>query len=221
MREEILVESGRHEDHAQVATTLTQRVAQDHQQEVRLDRALVHLVDDDVRGTRERGVLLQPPEQDARRAEEQPRGRRRLVLQADRVAHRAPERFAALRSDALRHAHGRDATRLRADNRDGGPRLGRLLQEELRHLRRLSAAGIALQHRHLRVTDRLEHIILEGCDRQARAVESQRAAILDRRNGTGSARLRTVATLLSFDGPLPRAASVIRLRLVVRTHSTH
>ena len=78
--EEVRVERRRHEDQAEVGPA-AEEVAKDHEEEIALHRALVDLVDDDVRHAAQLRVLLQPPRQDARRAEEERRRRRRRRLQ--------------------------------------------------------------------------------------------------------------------------------------------
>ena len=115
-----------------------------HEEEVGLEGPLVHLVHQHVRGARERRVRLEAAEEDARRAEEEARVAARAVLAADGVAHRAAHLLAALRRDALRHADRADAPRLRADDAHGRALRRRVLEEELRDLRRLAAARLAL-----------------------------------------------------------------------------
>ena len=104
-REEVGVEGGGHQDHAQVcqegvkvncsislscscsctgflAWPLPEDAPEDHEEEVAVLAALVHLVHHDVRHERQLRVVLQPPQEDARRAEEESCRRRRLHLQS-------------------------------------------------------------------------------------------------------------------------------------------
>ena len=66
------VDGGGHENEAELGTR-SQRIAEQQEQEVRVHIALVHLVDNDVRGAVEVRVALHCLEQHADRAEGEPR----------------------------------------------------------------------------------------------------------------------------------------------------
>ena len=164
---------------ALAALASAQEFLERHEQEIALHRSLVHLVHQDVRHSRERGIALQPTQQDARRAEEQSRVVARLGLAPDGVSHGADAdpRLAAFRRDALRHADGRDAPRLRADDVHGGVGLVRVFQQVLRHLRGLPAARLAL--------DDGDGVIVEGVH--------ERGAMAKHREGPANGAVRAPA----------------------------
>mmetsp|Transcript_18016 Transcript_18016/g.46453 ORF Transcript_18016/g.46453 Transcript_18016/m.46453 type:complete len:227 (-) Transcript_18016:530-1210(-) len=86
---------GRHETDADVGPRGTDLPQQEDQQ-VAVSTALVHLIDEDVRHLRQRlHARLQLLQQDADRAEEQPRGVRDLFLHADLVANKRATRARA------------------------------------------------------------------------------------------------------------------------------
>ena len=86
---------------AQAAQSLGSSAA--GEQEVDVAAALVHLVHHDVcEATQPSARILQPAQQHAGRAEEQPRVRTPTALEAHRIAHHAAHAPATLRSDALR-----------------------------------------------------------------------------------------------------------------------
>ena len=126
--------------------------AQCEQQEVILDGSLVHLIDEHVRHVGEAGILLEHPQEHTRRAEEQRRRPRALAaLATHRVADGAlAHALTALRRHAVRHTNGRDAPRLGANDIDRLARLCGSLQQELRHLRGLAGASLALDDAHVR-----------------------------------------------------------------------
>eukprot|EP00961_Rhodomonas_salina_P084143 1130746-Rhodomonas_salina.1 len=110
----------------------------------------MHLVHEYVRHTLQPRVALQPSQKHPGGAEQKARVVARLAFAPDRVTHRpsAGRALAALARDALRHPDGADPPRLRAHDVHGRARLRRVLEEVLRHLRGLAAAGLALHDRH-------------------------------------------------------------------------
>jgi Tfp pilus assembly protein PilF len=117
--------------------------AQQAEQRVRGERALVRLVDGHDAVARQQRVRQHLAQQAAVGEELEARVGATAVLKAHRVAHRAAQRSVALEGDAARHGHGRHAPRLR--HRDGAvvasqPRG----QQYLRYLCRLPRARFAL-----------------------------------------------------------------------------
>mmetsp|Transcript_37497 Transcript_37497/g.116519 ORF Transcript_37497/g.116519 Transcript_37497/m.116519 type:complete len:691 (+) Transcript_37497:1799-3871(+) len=144
-----------HQDDPEVGS-LIPYLPQQEQQQVAVGAPLVDLVDEDVRHAGERcEALLHLLQEHAHRAEEQPRGVRGALLQADLVAHHGVPGAGASRRvpHLLRHALGDgdrgDAARLGDD--DAGQGASAVLQQGvlenvLRHLRGLAAAGGAADH---------------------------------------------------------------------------
>mmetsp|Transcript_15606 Transcript_15606/g.56057 ORF Transcript_15606/g.56057 Transcript_15606/m.56057 type:complete len:341 (+) Transcript_15606:1347-2369(+) len=154
-----------------------------HEKEIALHRALVHLVHEHVRHAVKPRVSLQPPQQHPRRAKQQPRVIARLALAADRVPDRADAdaRLSALARDALGDADGGDPPRLRADDVHRRARLRGVLQQVLRHLRRLPAPGLALHDRHRVVLERVYERVSVAVHREAHPRPRVRAAAGHRR----------------------------------------
>mmetsp|Transcript_165480 Transcript_165480/g.526058 ORF Transcript_165480/g.526058 Transcript_165480/m.526058 type:complete len:257 (+) Transcript_165480:2098-2868(+) len=140
---QVFVHGGRHQDDLEVSAPAAQ-VPQRQQQEVALDAALVDLVDDDVRGAVEVRILLQAPQQDACRAEEQARARSRLLLQPHRVTDGASDRLPALVGHALGDADGTDPARLSAHHGARRSVVRCILHDVLCNLRGLPAACLTL-----------------------------------------------------------------------------
>ena len=175
---------------------LQQQVSQQDQQKVRLHLSLVHLVQHNVaqpaqpqhtfatsttttmrrllllRGRR-REAARQLAQQPPRRAEEDLAVRPRAPLASHGVADAAiaADGLAALVGDALRERDGRDAARLRHDDRRlaAAPQPHQLVEQELAELRRLSAPRLALHHRRRRAADRAQQRRAMRRHRQRRA----------------------------------------------------
>ncbi len=110
------------------------------EQEVDVEAALVRLVDDDRVVPAQEAVALDLGQQQAVGDEPDERVVRRLVLEADGVANRRPERDVELVGDSLRDGAGGDATGLRVGDRavDAPAEL----EAQLRELGRLARAGL-------------------------------------------------------------------------------
>ena len=99
-----------------------------------------HLVDDDVAKALQRRVLLEQPQQHARRRIGERRLGRRPRVAPHAVAAHAADALAELRRDPLCQRHGGEAARLSHDDCTRRPRRGSLEQQQPRQLRRLAAA---------------------------------------------------------------------------------
>ena len=79
------------------------------------------------------------------------------------------EKNTPFRGDALCYRHRRDPSRLRADDVAvrAAPRAHRTVQDELRHLRRLTATCFATQDHNLVVHNRVDNVLLHVKRRQA------------------------------------------------------
>ena len=157
--EEAGVGRGAHEHDAERGRALEQ-LGEQQQQQVRVERPLVDLVHHHVRDAPQGRVPDQPPEQDPRRAEQQPRLGRLLALQPDRVPHALPDLLPALRRHPARQPHRRDPPRLRADDvaLAAPAALDLLLQDVLRHLRALPAPRRPADDHHLVPGHRRQHL---------------------------------------------------------------
>ena len=169
IRERLGVERGGHEHHPELRALAKQR-AQEHQQKVGVDVALVHLVDHDVRHASQARIPHQPPEQHARRHELDARALvpRRAPVQTHAETDRVTRALAALRSDSLGDGDGGYASRLRDD--DSGIRtdaaFNGVLENVLRALGGLTAAGTAGHHHHGARSQRLAELRLDLRDGQ-------------------------------------------------------
>mmetsp|Transcript_6396 Transcript_6396/g.15148 ORF Transcript_6396/g.15148 Transcript_6396/m.15148 type:complete len:297 (+) Transcript_6396:2635-3525(+) len=180
-----------HHAHREARAIALDESLEGHQEEVALDRALVHLVDEHVRDPHEGRVLLQPPQQHPSGAEEQAGLRARLRLPPDRVpddplANLLPP----LGRHALCNAYRRDAPRLRADDVNRRVGLGSFLQKVLRYLRRLAAPRLAL-HEARRLPQRRQHLLTVLEHRQPVPHLGERPPARDGRGGgRGDVRVR-------------------------------
>ena len=120
----------------------------------------MHLVDDDVRHPAKVGVRLKPPEEDPRRAEEEPGVGALPRFKPDAVPHGVAYALAPLLRDALGDGDGAQPARLRDDDRALAAAAGshRVFKDVLRHLRRLAAAGGAAHDGRASVLDALQHL---------------------------------------------------------------
>ena len=130
---------------------------------VRVQRALVGLVDDDARVVGQLRVPEALADHETVRREFHGRRGRHLALEAHGVAHGLADGAAPLVGDALADREHRDAPRLRdADARAPRAAAEAGLDEEPRHLRRLAAARLAdEEHRRVRL-DRREDLVARG-----------------------------------------------------------
>ena len=110
------IERRRHHDEAQVVAR-TPRLPCERQPEVRVDAALVELVQHDRAKVRQQGILLQAGRQNPFRGDEQSCARREPSLEPDVPAHLLPEGPALLVGDAPRHGSRRYAAWLQQDDR--------------------------------------------------------------------------------------------------------
>jgi hypothetical protein len=121
---------------------LAELTAEEEEQQVEVDISLMRLVHDDVRVVLEHLLAAedQQLQQQPDSHEGQPRrAHRRHLIARHGVPHRPPKRRAALHAYALRQRARRQPARLR----DHDPVRGALVEQKLRHLRRLAAAGLA------------------------------------------------------------------------------
>ena len=135
------VEGGRHGDEDEVVSQLAY-LREQADQEVSLERALVHLVDDHRIDALEAGVVQQPPQQDAGRDEFDPRLLCDRALASDREPHTSAERGTVELCEPARGGPGGDATRLGDDDA-----AGRTRGEQRWHKRRLAGAWRRAHHR--------------------------------------------------------------------------
>ena len=151
IRERLGVERGGHEHHPELRALAKQR-AQEHQQKVGVDVALVHLVDHDVRHPAQARIPHQPSEQHARRHELDARALvpRRATVQTHAETDGVTRALAPLPRDSLGDGDGGYASRLRDDDSRVRPNPARdgVLEDVLRALGGLTAAGAAGHHHH-------------------------------------------------------------------------
>ena len=144
---------------------LAELAAEEEEQEVKVDVSLVRLVHDDVRVVLEHLLAAEDKQlqQQTNSHKRQPRrAHRRHLVARDGVPHRLPERRAALHAHALRQRARRQPARLR----DHDPVCGALVEQKLRHLRRLAAAGLARDNDTAMRRDGIEHRLLVRHDRR-------------------------------------------------------
>mmetsp|Transcript_138976 Transcript_138976/g.387588 ORF Transcript_138976/g.387588 Transcript_138976/m.387588 type:complete len:404 (-) Transcript_138976:176-1387(-) len=144
----ISFERGTHQDNLQVLHLAGQHgLADEQQHEVRIDVALVHLVDDQAANAFEFRLRVEAPQDDGRGCVDQPRVLAEGIDEADLVAHLVAELLLAVRRHVLRQRDGRNAPGLGADH-DLILRhevLG--VADELRDEGRLAAARVAADDR--------------------------------------------------------------------------
>ena len=154
----IRVHGGRHHDDAEIVARQPGLPGQ-REPEIRVDAALVELVEDDRPKAGEERILLQPGRQDAFGGQQHPGVRTELPLEADVPADFAAERPAALVGDAARDRPRRDASRLQHDDRA-------VRGERGRHARRLARTWRRRQHQRPSLPDEREDFRDESVDRQ-------------------------------------------------------
>ena len=124
------VHRGRHHDHAEIAACAP-RLGHEREAEVRVQAALVELVQDHGRNVREQRVLVEVVGQHALGDDEHAGVGRGAAVEADVPAHFAPEGPALFVGDPARHRARGDTARLQHDHAPG-----------VRHCRR-HACGLA------------------------------------------------------------------------------
>ena len=134
--------------------------AQDDEEKVAEQIALVHLVDDDVGDPSKVRVGLQPPEEDAGGAEEEPGIGALPRFKPDAVPHGVAYALASLLRHALGDGDRAQPARLRDDHRALAAAIGvdGVFKHKLRHLRGLTAARRAAHHGRPPVLDAVEHL---------------------------------------------------------------
>ncbi len=179
VRKPVGVDGGRGDDDLQVGPP-RQDLAQVAEQEVDIQAALVRLVDDQrVVGAQQR-VVLRLGQQDAVGHELDRCAGLQPVLEAHLVADHVAQRRLQLVGDALGHAAGGDAPRLRVSDEavPAGAAAAPELEHDLRQLRGLARTGLAADDDHRVFTDGARDIVAPGRDRQ-------RFGVGDRRDGAG------------------------------------
>ena len=132
------VERRRHHDEPKLRAR-PPRLARERQRQVRVQAALVELVEHDRPEAREQRVGLQAPRQHALRGHQQPRVLREAPLEANLEAHLLAERPAVLLGDPPRDRARGHAPRLQQEDRPVG-------DERRRHARRLPRSGRRHEH---------------------------------------------------------------------------
>ena len=112
----IRVHGGRHHDDSKIVARQP-CLPDEREPEIRVDAALVELVEDDRPKAGEERILLQPGRQDAFGRQQHPGVRTELLLEADVPADLAAERPAAFDGNAARDRPRRHASRLQHDDR--------------------------------------------------------------------------------------------------------
>ena len=183
----IRVHRRRHHDDPKIVARQP-RLPDEREPEIRMDAALVELVEDDRPKVGEERILLQPGRQDAFGRQQHPGVRTELLLEADVPADLAAERPAAFDGNPPRDRPRRDAPRLQHDDRT-------VRGERRRHPRGLARAWRSRQHqrpslpdeRHdVRDEDRSERVTRAG-RRPDRVARRAAPDTLVRRRRTGAA----------------------------------
>ena len=139
------VEGRRHHQDLQLRVQVRARIEGERKAQVRLQAALVELIEDHRRDALERGIILQPARQHPLRQHLQAgRGRDARVL-AHAVTDGAAHRLAQGLRHALRHRPRREAARLEHQQALAGR--PRTLEQRQRHHRALARPGGRLEHR--------------------------------------------------------------------------
>ena len=112
----IRVHRGRHHDDSKIVARQP-CLPDEREPEIRMDAALVELVEDDRPETGEERILLQPGRQDAFGRQQYPGVRTELLLEADVPADLAAERPAAFDGNPARDRPRRDPSGLQHDDR--------------------------------------------------------------------------------------------------------
>ena len=138
------VERGRHDEEAQVVAQQLARLQRERQPQIRLQAALVELVEDHEPDALERRVLVQHPREHALGHHLDARARRDARVEAHAVAHRVADALAEGARHPVRGGAGGEAPRL--EHHDRAAAEPRLVEQGERHARRLAGAGRRLEH---------------------------------------------------------------------------
>ena len=179
---------GRHDHEAQLRPHGLLHQPHQPQGQIALQAALVELIEDDRADRFQKRLVVQPPQQDARRDGQDARPRPALAIEADVIADLVAQPPAALAGHPARRRPGRQPPRLQQHDllvsRQAGVQQGR------RHARGLSRAGRSTQHgvgtapqsiKQFRQhgVDRQEHSILVGYSLHGRGRDQANAGRLD------------------------------------------
>jgi len=138
------VERGRHDEDAQLLAQQRARLEAEREPEVRVQAALVELVEDDESRSLERGVALEHAREHAFGDDLDPRGRADARVHAHAVADRVPHALA----EGVRHPPRRRARRQppRLEHHDLLLPQPGFIEQRQRHPRRLSCSRRRLEH---------------------------------------------------------------------------
>mmetsp|Transcript_40139 Transcript_40139/g.113670 ORF Transcript_40139/g.113670 Transcript_40139/m.113670 type:complete len:429 (-) Transcript_40139:433-1719(-) len=167
--EEVGVDGGAHQHELEVRAPL-QQLPQENQEEVRVQAALMDLVNDYVRAAEQRGVVHQAAKEDPNSAEHEPCLGRRLTLQPDLMTNGGSDFLKALSRDTCGDADSTDSPRLRANDahKAAFASLNGIVEDELRDLRSLSAAGLPCNDDDLMAQNGLHHCLPGAPSRESR-----------------------------------------------------
>ena len=158
--------------HPALAAAARQR-PEEREKEVTVERALVDLVEHDVRRLRQERVAVHLAKQHARRHEHEPGVPRHRRVEPDVVAHEAPAApdavpLAPFLGDALGDGERGDAPGLGADDATPGADSGvdGVVEEVLGHLGRLTAPSLSAHHSRVPRSQRAKELVPERGDGQ-------------------------------------------------------
>jgi hypothetical protein len=137
-------ERRRHDHEAQIGPEIRLHVERERGAEIAVEMPLVELVEQDRADVAERGVVLDHPRQDAFGDDLDACRRRDATLEADAIADRRSDRFAALRGHEFGGSTRGDASWF--EHQDLAAAEPRGIEQRRRHLRRLAGAGRRFEH---------------------------------------------------------------------------
>mmetsp|Transcript_62181 Transcript_62181/g.133703 ORF Transcript_62181/g.133703 Transcript_62181/m.133703 type:complete len:433 (+) Transcript_62181:1583-2881(+) len=117
LREVFCLECGTHEDYLQVLHPAIQlRLFDEQKQKVSVDVTLVHLIDDEATDAIQVRLAVETPQHDGSRGVDEACALRKLVDEADLIAHLVAKLLLPVLRHILSQRDGRDASRLSADH---------------------------------------------------------------------------------------------------------
>ena len=161
------VEGGRHHDELELGARRRAQPLEQRERKISLQVSLVKFIEHHRAHAAQRGIAHQAPRQDPFGQKLDPGRRRHASIEANLVAHGAPDLLAALFGHPLRRETRRKTTWLEHQH------LARnaAVEKRRRHARRLPCPGGRLQHEHPAFVRRLEHPREHLVDGERRAGE--------------------------------------------------